>query len=67
VSEERMPAPDFQFLQQQDFSTLRVQEMNPIERAELMRRYTVFVDHFRLDDAAPEPKCIRKWIPGEPG
>jgi hypothetical protein len=59
---------DLEFLRQQDLTSLRVQEMKPAERAELLRRYTIFVDHFRIDESAEpaEPqKPVRKWVPGE--
>ena len=59
---------DLEFLRQQDLTSLRVQEMKPAERAELLRRYTIFVDHFRIDEPAEpaEPqKPVRKWVPGE--
>jgi hypothetical protein len=57
---------DPRFLRQLDLTSLRVQEMKPAERAELLRRYTLFVDHFRIDDTAAEPpKPVRKWVPGE--
>ena len=56
---------DPEFLRQQDLTSRRVQEMKPVERAELLRRYTVFVDHFRIDEPAAPPKPVRKWVPGE--
>jgi hypothetical protein len=52
-------------LHQQDLTPLRVQEMSPAERAELLRRYSHFVDHFRIGEAADPPKIVRKWVPGE--
>jgi len=52
-------------LAQADLSRLRIQEMKPIERAELLRRYADFVAHFRVGEVPTEPKKIRKWIPGE--
>jgi hypothetical protein len=54
-----------EFLHQQDLTPLRVQEMSPAERAELLRRYSHFVDHFRIGEAADPPKIVRKWVPGE--
>ena len=59
-----MQEHDLQALQQQDLSKRRVQEMSPAERAELLRRYSVFVDHFRVGDPPAPPKRIRKWTPG---
>ncbi|MGH7089809.1 MAG: hypothetical protein ACREFQ_13000 [Stellaceae bacterium] len=55
-----------QDLRQKDFSNLAIRDMSPAERAELLRRYSHFVEHFRMDDppAAP-PKPLRKWNPGE--
>jgi hypothetical protein len=52
-------------LRQRDLSPLRVQEMKPEERAELMRRYGDFVDHFRIGEEPEKPRNMRKWIPGE--
>jgi hypothetical protein len=62
-----MQEHDPRILRQQDLTSRRVQEMKPVERAELLRRYTVFVDHFRIDEPVePEPpKPVRKWVPGE--
>jgi hypothetical protein len=54
-----------EFLRQQDLTPLRVQEMSPAERAELLRRYSDFVGHFRIGDVAEPPKTVRKWVPGE--
>ena len=55
-----------EFLRQQDLTPLRVQEMSPAERAELLRRYSDFVDHFRIGETADPPaKAVRKWVPGE--
>jgi hypothetical protein len=53
-------------LRQRDLSPLRVQEMKPEERAELMRRYGDFVDHFRVGEVPEKPRNVRKWVPGEP-
>jgi len=54
-------------LQQQDFSHLRVQEMSATERAELLRRYALFIAHFGTPEPAPAPaRPVRKWVPGEP-
>jgi hypothetical protein len=60
-----MQEHDLEFLRQQDLTSLRVQEMKPAERAELLRRYTIFVDHFRAEETAEPPKAVRKWVPGE--
>jgi hypothetical protein len=56
-------------LRQSDLSHLHLQDMTPVQRAELRRRYADFVDHFGRDGAAPsrypEPKKrVRKWTPG---
>jgi hypothetical protein len=52
-------------LRQRDFSSLAIDDMSPIERAELLRRYSRFVEHFRVDIAPPKPaKPVRKWVPG---
>jgi hypothetical protein len=52
-------------LRQQDMTTKRVQEMSPAERAEFLRRYGDFVDHFRIGEPAEPQKAVRKWVPGE--
>jgi hypothetical protein len=52
-------------LAQVDLSRLRIQEMKPIERAELLRRYADFISHFRVGEVPSVPKRIRKWVPGE--
>jgi hypothetical protein len=53
-------------LRQRDFSCLSIDEMSSAERAELLRRYSDFVGHFRVGDPPPEPpKPTRKWVPGE--
>jgi hypothetical protein len=52
-------------LAQVDLSHLRIQEMKPIERAELLRRYADFIAHFRVGDEPAPAKKIRKWVPGE--
>jgi hypothetical protein len=54
-------------LRQQDLSRKRLQEMNTAERAELKRRYDVFVHHFGDHQVPPteEKRQVRKWIPGE--
>jgi hypothetical protein len=63
-----MPDLDPWILRQQDLSRLRLQEMTPVERAELLRRYSEFVDHFRVGDPAPpKPKRVKKWVPGKRG
>ena len=54
-----------EMLRQQDMTMKRVQEMSPAERAELLRRYGDFIDHFRIGDSADPPKSVRKWVPGE--
>ena len=56
-----------EMLQQQDLSRKRLQEMSPAERAELKRRYDVFVEHFGERDPPPREgkRIVRKWIPGE--
>jgi hypothetical protein len=67
-----MGSGDDKELRQADFSTLRVHEMTPRQRAELRRRYVDFIRHF--DGAAPvavPPKMggkrVRKWVPGVKG
>ena len=60
-----MPDFDAHYLRQRDLSRLRVQEMTPTERAELLRRYSSFVDHFRIGEDEPKPRSVRKWVPGE--
>src|SRR5277367_6463921 len=52
-------------LVQADLSHLRIQEMRPVERAELLRRYADFISHFRVGEVPSLPKKIRKWVPGE--
>lgn len=52
-------------LDQQDLSHLRLQEMSPAERAELRRRYALFIAHFGTPEPAPPPRRVRKWVPGE--
>jgi hypothetical protein len=52
-------------LAQADLSHLRLQEMKPVERAELLRRYADFVAHFRVGDVPAAAKKVRKWVPGE--
>jgi hypothetical protein len=55
-----------QNVRQQDFSSVPIDDMSPIERAELLRRYSSFVDHFRVGDGPPPPqRPLRKWVPGE--
>jgi hypothetical protein len=49
---------------QQDLSHLRLQEMSAAERAELLRRYVIFIAHFGTIEPAPPPR-VRKWVPGE--
>jgi hypothetical protein len=61
-----MSEQDDDLLKQQDLSQLRLQEMSMAERAELVRRYEAFVQHFGAPAAPPEPKRkIRKWVPGK--
>jgi hypothetical protein len=60
-----MPHPEAQYLRQRDLSRLRLQEMSEAERAELLRRYADFVDHFRVGEKAETPKPVRKWVPGQ--
>jgi hypothetical protein len=56
----------FPMLQQLDLSRLRIDDMSPAERAELIRRYGAFIDHFRADEVPAAPaKPVRKWVPGE--
>jgi len=60
--------PDISGLEQADLSSLRLQEMTPAQRAELLRRYTAFVKHFHSISDENETKApVRKWIPGERG
>lgn len=57
-------------LRHADFSHLSITEMTPAQRAELKRRYTVFVESFvpanaKLPaDEKPAPKP-QKWVPGK--
>ena len=60
-----MPHLDALHLRQRDLSRLRLQEMSQAERAELLRRYADFVDHFRVGEKEPKPQKVRKWVPGE--
>ncbi len=60
-----MADPQPHVLHQRDLSRLRVQQMNQAERAELLRRYSDFVDHFRIGEEEPKPRTVRKWVPGE--
>jgi hypothetical protein len=61
-----MAEHDTRFLKQRDLSHLSVRDMNPVERAELYRRYTQFVAHFGVAATPPQPqRPHRKWIPGE--
>ena len=66
-----MDAPDEAEIRQADLSHLRLQEMTPAQRAELRRRYELFIRHFG-DSAAPtryprrKPR-VRKWTPGKTG
>ena len=53
------------YLRQRDFSRRRLQEMSQDERAELLRRYARFVDHFRVGEQEEKPKTVRKWVPGQ--
>ena len=60
-----MPHSEARTLRQRDLSQLRLQEMSEAERAELLRRYADFVDHFRVGEKETKPKPVRKWVPGE--
>jgi hypothetical protein len=60
-----MPHSEAQYLRQRDLSRLRLQEMTQVERAELLRRYADFVDHFRVGEKEEKPKSVRKWVPGQ--
>ncbi len=61
-----MAEHDPQTLKQRDLSHLTVRDMDPIERAELYRRYSNFIAHFGIGPAAPQPeRSVRKWVPGE--
>lgn len=56
-------------LEHADLTHLRLQEMTPSQRAELRRRYDLFVRHFGGTGAAapklPERKQrVTKWVPG---
>ncbi len=62
-----MSHPETRALRQRDFSRLRLQEMSQAERAELLRRYADFVDHFRVGEKEEKPKPVRKWVPGQSG
>jgi hypothetical protein len=65
-----MEAGDKDELPQIDLSNLRIEDMTPLQRAELRRRYDAFVRHFDAASAKPSAgleaskKHIRKWIPG---
>jgi len=62
------PNPAATELEQADLSSLRLQDMTPAQRAELLRRYTAFVKHFGTTPEETETKApVRKWIPGERG
>jgi len=55
-------------LTQRDLSALRVEQMNPAERAELRRRYESFVRAFSRSpptrrNAAGQPPAPRRWTP----
>jgi hypothetical protein len=56
---------DSRYLRQHDLSRLRLQEMSQAERAELLRRYADFVDHFRIGEKPEKPRNVRKWVPGK--
>jgi hypothetical protein len=58
-------AESTQTLSQQDLSHLRLQEMSAAERAELRRRYVLFIAHFGANEPVPPPRPVRKWVPGE--
>ena len=61
-----MAEHDPQVLKQRDLSHLSVRDMNPIERAELYRRYTKFIAHFGIGpQPSQKPRRVRKWVPGE--
>jgi hypothetical protein len=49
-----------------DLSHLRLQDMTPVQRAELKRRYDHFVRNFRQQPAETKKKTsqVRKWVPG---
>lgn len=57
-------------LRQSDLSHLRLQDMNPDQRAELRRRYNDFVRHFGRGGTASrrqaerKPPPPRQWVPG---
>ena len=57
-------------LRQSDLSHLRLQDMNPDQRAELRRRYNDFVRHFGRGGtispppAESKPSPRRKWVAG---
>ncbi len=62
---------DEEELSQADLSQLRLQEMTPLQRAELRRRYDRFVGHFVRTGAAASrrglerpPRHLKKWLPG---
>jgi hypothetical protein len=60
-----MPDVDVRPLRQRNLSRLRLQEMSQDERAELLRRYADFVDHFRIGEKEQKPRNVRKWVPGK--
>ena len=56
------------FLQHADFSKRATTELDEAERAELTRRYEIFMRHFRASTLAAAPatgmaRRIRKWHP----
>ncbi len=62
---------DEEELSQADLSQLRLQEMTPVQRAELRRRYDRFVRHFigagigaARGTTVRSPRQVRKWFPG---
>jgi hypothetical protein len=55
-------------LRHADFSARSPTELSDAERAELSRRYEIFMRHFRASNLAPVPSSgmarrIRKWHP----
>ncbi|HUK06711.1 MAG TPA: hypothetical protein VLX09_02485 [Stellaceae bacterium] len=56
-------------LSQADLSQLSLRQMTPAQRAELKRRYQIFVANFQPDSAAKLPAAAapkpKKWVPGK--
>lgn len=54
-------------LRQADLSHLTVSQMTPAQRAEMRRRFEVFMKEIvglPPREAPPRPANVRKWVPG---